>query len=80
VIVISNETKEHLSKPMMNLYIKTNNKSNKYSSNINDNSSNHNLNLALGNENKMNEKKDFKLFLKIIKQIIFFRTKNLKWE
>ena len=79
-IVISNETKEHLSKPMMNLYIKTNNKSNKYSSNINDNSSNHNLNLALGNENKMNEKKDFKLFLKIIKQIIFFRTKNLKWE
>ena len=77
-IVISNETKEHLSKPMMNLYIKTNNKSNKYSSNINDNSSNHNLNLTLGNENKMNEKKGFQVIFKNNKTNNIFQNKEPK--
>ena len=77
-IVISNETKEYLSKPMMNLYIKTNNKSDKYSSNINDNSSNHNLNLTLGNENKMNEKKGFQVIFKNNKTNNIFQNKEPK--
>ena len=61
-IAISNESKEYSSKPMLNLYIKSNNKSDKYSpinnnSNNNDNQSNNNLNLTLGNEKKLYDKK-----------------------
>ena len=57
---ISNESKEHSSKPMLNLYIKSYNKSDKnlpINTNNNDNQSNHNLNITLGNEKKSEEKK-----------------------
>ena len=65
-IVLSNETKEYSSKPLMNLYIKTNNNnSEKYSSNLNnDSSSNHNFNLTLGNDKKVNEKRKYQLIYK----------------
>ena len=60
-IAISNESKEHSSKPMVNLYIKSHNKSDKYlpinTNNNNENQQNHNLNLPLGNDKKFNEKK-----------------------
>ena len=61
-IAISNESKEHSSKPMVNLYIKSHNKSDKYlpintNNNNNENQQNHNLNLPLGNDRKFNEKK-----------------------
>ena len=59
-LAISNESKEYSSKPMLNLYIKSYNKSDKYLStktNNNENQSNHTLNLTLGNDKKFNEKK-----------------------
>ena len=64
-IAISNEMKEYSSKPMMNLYIKTNNnKSDKFLSNSNDNNSNHNLTLTLGTDKKNNDKKGFQIIFK----------------
>ena len=77
-IVISNETKEYSSKPMMNLYIKTNNIPDKYSSNLNDNKSNHNLNLTLGNDKKANEKKGFQVIYKNNNTNNFIHNKELK--
>ena len=68
-IAISNELKEYSSKPMMNLYIKTSNKSDKYISlnsslNSKENQSNHNINLTLGNDKKINEKKGYQIIYK----------------
>ena len=64
-LVISNETKEYSNKPMMNLYIKTNNNnSDKYSYNLNDNNSSHNVSLTLGNDKKVNDKKRYQLIYK----------------
>ena len=60
-LAISNESKEYSSKPLLNLYIKSYNKSDKHlpnNTNNNDNQSNHNLNLTLGNDKKYSEKKD----------------------
>ena len=68
-ITISNELKEYSSKPMMNLYIKTLNKSDKYISlnsslNNKDSQFNHNINLNPGDDKKINDKKEYQIIYK----------------
>ena len=74
-IAISNETKEYSSKPLMNLYIKTNNKSDKYLSNSVENN---NLNLTQGNDKKINEKKGYQIIYKNNNTNNFFYNKDNK--
>ena len=68
-ITISNELKEYSSKPMMNLYIKTLNKSDKYISlnsslNNKDSQLNHNINLNPGDDKRINDKKEYQIIYK----------------
>ena len=60
--LLLNELKKYSSKPIMNLYIKTSNKSDKYISlnsslNSKDNQSNHNMNLTLGYDKRKRKKR-----------------------
>ena len=71
-IIVSNESKEYSAKPLMNLYIKTYNKNEKYSQlkgkEIRNNSNNNNneVNLTLKNDKKINanENKNFQIIYK----------------